>query len=331
MHLPLEWHRNGQARDTYRRRQLAIFVDLNNDGKEELVVGHWYDGVSFDVNAVIFYGSDRGWGEHAVQYLPVGQCTAVAAGDFNGDGMKELVFQGRSYLRVFSQTSLGLDPSVHTDLPITGKRLTASDLDGDGIDELIVRQADGSIRVYWGSPTGLDPNRYSTVFTTEQKLPKEDWIENSVEWVEPVTPVVSVVKWNGRRCIFAADQGTIRLIAGGHDRKFETICELPCVGAISVAIADVDGDGYDDLAVACHVEGEDAVSSWLYWGGSTGFSPQRRVPLPSCRACDVAVGDFDGDGVMEIALCQAFSRESFTTHSCLYRISRAGASLWQKA
>ena len=308
----------------------AVVVDLNNDGREALVVGHWYDGISFDLNAVVYYGSDRGWGEHAVQYLPAGQCSAAAAGDFDGDGKKEVAFQGLSRLRIFRQTSLGLDSSAFTDLPITGKRLAAGDLDGDGIEELIVRQVDGAIRVYWGSPTGLDPNRYSTAFTTERKLPKENWVESSVEWVEPVTPLVSVVNLNGRRCIFAADQSTIHLIAVGRDRNFETIAQIPCADAISVALADVDGDGYDDLAVACHEEGEDAGSSWLYWGGITGFSQERRTLLPSRRACDVAIGDFDGDGAIEVALCQAFSRESFTTFSCLYRVSHAGAVLWQK-
>src|ERR1039457_195668 len=44
----------------------AAAADLNGDGWPDLVVGRQFDGVSFDVNAIVYYGSERGWGEHAI-------------------------------------------------------------------------------------------------------------------------------------------------------------------------------------------------------------------------------------------------------------------------
>lgn len=141
----------------------GALADLNGDGKPELIIGHRYDGVTFDQNAGVYYGSDRGWGEHAVQYLPVGQVSSVAAGDFDGDGRNELVFQRPKDLRVYKQTKLGIEPAAFRDLPITGFQLTAADLDGDGFNDLVVLHDDGSIRVYWGGDNGLDVNRWSLV------------------------------------------------------------------------------------------------------------------------------------------------------------------------
>ena len=88
---------------------------------------------------------------------------------------------------------------------------------------------------------------------------------------------------------------------------------------MSVAVGDVDGDGYDDVAVACREAGSDGEVSWVYWGGPDGFSSGRRTKLDSRNACDVAVGDLDGDGSVEVVLCQDRKSDSFSSESLIYK------------
>ena len=52
------------------------------------------------------------------------------------------------------------------------------------------------------------------------------------------------------------------------DRSFGPAIEFACSDVLSVAVADLDGDGADDLVVA--VGGEHGAPSWVYWGDPAG-------------------------------------------------------------
>lgn len=67
-------------------------------------------------------------------------------------------------------------------------------------------------------------------------------------------------------------------------------------------VADINGDGYDDLIVATANDGHHLdQSSYVYFGGKSGITENRKIDL-AARCCTAsAVGDFNGDGVKEIA------------------------------
>jgi len=66
-------------------------------------------------------------------------------------------------------------------------------------------------------------------------------------------------------------------------------------------VADINGNGYDDLIVATANDGHHMdVSSYVYFGGKDGITENRKIDLAAkgCTCC--GVGDVNGDGKKEI-------------------------------
>jgi len=163
----------------------GVVADLNGDGFDDLVVGMWFDGATYEQNAIIYYGSPEGWSEKRVQFLPAPHCRSIALGDFNGDGKPDLAFLSKGAVRIFCQTQLGFEPQRFTEIkvgsnepvevmdfelwqipkapPDKADQIEAADLDGNGYADLIVRFRNGEVRVYWGSKKGINPDDFSIV------------------------------------------------------------------------------------------------------------------------------------------------------------------------
>ena len=319
-------------------------ADLNGDGYDDLVMGMFHNGERFDLNAFVYYGSEEGFTERRHQRLPAPHCLSVAAGDFNGDGRPDLAFVcHRSYdplqrrlsgriVRVFYQTELGLEASRFVDVEIAGHELATADLDGDGYDDLIVRNEDGTVDVYWGGAGGLDAGNYTTVPTsggtttsTREEQGEGDRVVGGERMAgrfeahtEESQPLAKVVILDGLRHVFVAHDEAAYLVPA-NGRQFGTPVVLECGRPMSVAVGDVDGDGYDDVVVACRDTHGAGECSWVYWGGPDGFTDSRKTKLASRNACDVALGDLDGDGFVEVVLCQDRKSDSFSSDSSIYK------------
>ena len=305
-------------------------ADLNGDGLDDLVLGMRDNGIRPDLNAFIYYGSPDGLGEHRTQQVPAPLCTCVAIGDFNGDGRPDLAFLTAGKVRLFYQSELGFEPRRFADLEIEGDQLGAADLDGDGCAELIVRSAEGEVRVYWGGTAGIDAGSAARI--PVETGPEERAATESrqqvvyAEHVQDATPLAQVVNLRGTPHVFVARAQAARLVPVDEGRIFGAPLTLRCVQAMAVAVGDVDGDGYEDLVVACREPCGEGQCSWVYWGSEEGFDQARRTPLASFRACDVAVGDVDGDGCDDVVLCQVHTSVSYTNHCLLFRGTPEGVS-----
>ena len=298
-------------------------ADLNGDGYDDLVLAMRHNGARRDLNAIIYYGSPAGLSESRQQQVPAPFCTAVAIGDFNGDGKPDLAFLSEAHVRLFYQSDLGFEPLRFVDLDIEGDGLGTADLDGDGYTDLIVRSEDGKVRAYWGGAGGIDMEWFSAipilqpdVALTEDKPPTQ---AQHAEYVQEAAPLVQAVHLDGVAHVFVSEAERAFLIPVTSDRGFGPPRILGCAQPMGVAVGDVNGNGQEDLVLACREPWEDGECSWVYWGGEGGFEETRRTRLKSYRACDVAVADLDGDGCADIVLCQTHTAESFTTDSLVYR------------
>lgn len=295
-------------------------ADLNGDGYDDLVLGMWYNGIRKDLNAVIYYGSRTGLSERRQQQLPVPLCTAVAAGDFNGDGKPDLAFISDGRLRLFYQSELGFEPKRFVDLAVEGQQLAADDLDGDGYTDLVVRRPDGGLCIYWGAAAGLHAQRATPVPLASYSSQNEtDRQARYTEYVEDASVLARVVRLDGIPYLFAPQTTHVALVPVAPDRTLGEALVLTCAQAMAVAVGDINGDGHDDLVFACRTPQGNRESSWIYWGNEAGFDDTRRTRLDSLRACDVAVGDLDGDGYDDVVLCQSHTDESYTVDSLVYR------------
>lgn len=303
----------------------GTIADLNRDGYDDLILGMRHNGVRPDLNAIIYYGGPDGLSERSQQQLPVPQCESVAAGDFDGDGRPDLAFVSQNALRIFYQTELGFEPQRFIDLDIRADQLAAADLDGDGFADLVVRTKEGKLSIFWGGANGITAERVTLCNEpAEPQTGAPAPVHQYAEHDEEARPLARVVQLDNTPHLFLPRTHSVSLVPVGADRRLGPPKELYCLHAMAVAVGDVNGNGYDDLALACREPFEGKERSWIYWGGPEGFDETRRAPLDSHRACDVAVADLTGDGLADIIICQSFTADSYSADSLIYRSAPKG-------
>ncbi len=78
--------------------------------------------------------------------------------------------------------------------------------------------------------------------------------------------------------------------------------ELPTNGSFDAIFADLNGDGTDDLIVACQHNGVHTdISAIIYFGSELGLCEKYKMELRAPNSTGVAVGDFNGSGKKAIA------------------------------
>lgn len=302
-------------------------ADINGDGYDDLVLAMEYNGSRTDLNAFIYYGGPDGLGEHRRTDLPAPLATSVTCGDFSGDGRPDLAFVCAGKLRVFYQTELGFERNRFVDLDISAEQVTSGDLDGDGYADLYLFAPSGEARIHWGGPEGLNPDDCTCVPVAEPPPPLSDGPAVAVPEAErsyDARALPRIVQLHDLPHLFLPGEHEFRLVPVGPDRALGEALVLPAAHVLSAVAGDVNGDGHEDLVLAARDTSTGAECSWVYWGSDEGFSDANRTALPSQNACDVAVGDLDGDGCADIVLCQDRTVESYTFHSLVYRGTRDG-------
>jgi hypothetical protein len=297
----------------------STLADLNNDGLPEIIFCNFKHNYTVFSKALIYWNSLEGFDAQRRTELPTILPGGVAAADFNQDGFVDLAFANRGNFEhqsfvppnwhlesyIYWNGPLGFDEKRRTSIPtISAVDCVAGDLNDDGFPELVFlnnNREHKSIYIYWGSSEGFDPSRREVRETTD-----------------PTEATLADLNADGHlEFIVNHRLGPLEIFRGvANGVEKDPWLTLPAAGANDVEADDLNKDGFTDLVVA----GGGKESKWSYvcWGDESGFDAERRVKLPTQKASDAALADFNGDGWVDIAFANERSDYGSDVNSYIY-------------
>jgi hypothetical protein len=332
--------------------------DFNGDGYADMAVASYQEATSAGENAgsvTVFFGSTAGLA-HPISFTEPGGGgryryfgQGLGATDINGDGHAELLItsgSGATYIAAF-----GAAPAVPSftafatlwEPHYVPYDATGGDVNGDGYGDVVVRNAGGSISLYKGGPAAIGGRG----------------TEIPVGGVASVGDVViGDVNGDGRGDVVVgrpdvAKGGTITVFYGtttGLTEGTSFTQDTPGVPGgdesgdgfgEALAVGDVDGDGYADVAIGAKTEDvggvPDAGSVTLLRGGAQGLTAtgaqswhQNSAGVPGSNenydefGADVTLIDHNRDGKADLTV--GTNEENDTGAATLLKGSATGIS-----
>ena len=287
----------------------ARFADLHGTGFQDLIIACQNDGQHSDIASIIYFGSEKGLTEKYKMELPAPNATDIAVGDFNGDGKKEIMFVCHNKLRMFYQKGRGFGPAHLIDYDIPAAYIASADFDGDGIADLAVKDPEGRVYIYFGTENGLDtqqPVELEGVFG--QKLDQgkgstAGFNSAATQW-RP-----AFIHINGVQYLYVMQDEHCVLYTCSKARQLKKAMVLHCPNAVGVAAADLNGDGYEELAIAVYKDRDEAADCRLYIGGAQGINPEQYEQIPVVGAVAVVSAFLDGNKIIFSRIGESVEKE----------------------
>jgi len=290
--------------------------DLDGDGDQDLVFADYHTDLSYSTSSYVYWNMDGSFSTSDVTALPTYGARRVVISDLNGDGFPELLFSnfydGSAYSTdsyLYWGSSAGYSSTDRTGLPGNGVwgDIQVSDLNADGYPDLVLPgYFDGSSYntygyIYWG-PDYEQASRAELPTLGSLNCQIADFDQDG--WKDIV-----FASYND------GDSSTASYIYFGSADGFSTDNRqsLSHGMAISLAIGDLDDDGYEDITFGIYNDGDYTTTSYVYYGSSVGFSSEDRTALDSHGVYDTAIADVDADGYLEVLFASHYDGDYATT------------------
>ncbi len=267
--------------------QTLVTADLDQDGILDAVVT---DFASTTPRALLGNG-DGSFG--APQLLPASSgVLSIATGDFDSDGVPDIV--GHSEFSVVLWTGDGdgtftLAQTIRT-LGNAQPAIAVTDVDGDGLDDVVAPVPQG-VQRYFGTGSGLTAGPTSNAFGLISDVAIGNFNGDGVPdvVVTDATPFIQ----------------RARVLLGNGTGGFTESGSSPVgFGPEAATVADLDGDGIDDVVTSDSFSFFNTVRfsvSVLLSNGNGGFR-SRTTHTVGGGPVSGAAGDLDGDGDIDIAV-----------------------------
>jgi hypothetical protein len=301
----------GTLRTGVNPRSVAV-GDFNGDGRQDLAVTNGTYGAS---TVSVLLGNGDGSFQPARNFSAGYGPSSVAVGDFNGDGRLDLAVanQGGANVRVLLGNGGGsFQAAPNYSAGSVPQSVAVGDFNGDGKLDLAVTgygfqcdeygcvPVDETVRVLLGNGDGsFQPARSYSAGSRPSFVAVGDFNGDGI-------PDLAVANYGDQ---VHGVPGSVSVLLGNGDGSFQPARNFSAgSGPYSVAVGDFDGDGRLDLAVTDGGDnsGNGQGVSVLLGNGDGSFQPPRTFSA-GIAPSSVAVGDFDGDGRLDLAVANVGS------------------------
>lgn len=291
----------GYATGGYAPYTAPVVADFNGDGLPDIAVANTIDGFSY------MKGYGDGTFQAAVDYYSPttdnGEAYAfdVATGDFNGDGIPDVVLgnwccDSTVGITVFLSNGNGtLAPGVNYGSDGYLAYVAVADFNQDGIlDIAAVDNLNGLVQIFYGAGTGGVGNG---TFTAGPTLATNDTDSERI--------VAADLNGDGYPDLVVANNngGTVGVFLNLAGTFQPQVTYTLNAQSFEVAVADVNGDGVPDLLLSEEISGNLAVLLGDPSGNGT-FGAETDFNLGN-NPVQIAVGDVNGDGKLDVVATMA--------------------------